>query len=380
MDMEKLKKYNLAFFFDLGGSLKTWNDFGMLTREIAIYNLLAKKFGKIYFLTYGDKTEFEYKNLLAKNIIVLPKKISLPNTHFFNLVYEFLMPFCYFGKIRNCRFYKTNQNFGSIAPAISKILHPKSKLIVRSGYIASLNAELYDSPWYIKLYLWTAENLSYRFCDKALIPTKQNYDILAKKYPVLKKKLLEMNNFIDTDLFRKKDIEKKYDIIYVARLDKDKNHILLLEAAKNLDLKILFVGQGTEKGTLEKFARENDLNVEFVSRVPNNELPEYYNKSRMCVFPSLHEGNPKTLLEAMSCQLPVIGLDVLGVQNIIRHRGNGWLSKPDAKELRVAIQDLLQDPELCERMGKAARAYIEENFSLKKLLLKEIDVYEESIA
>lgn len=379
MDMEKLKKYNLAFFFDLGGSLKTWDDFGMLTREIAIYNLLAEKFGKIYFLTYGDKTEFEYKNLLAKNIIVLPKKISLPNTNFFNLVYEFLISFCYFGKIKNCRFYKTNQNFGSIAPAISKILHPKSKLIVRSGYIASLNAELYNSPWYIKLYLRAAENLSYRFCDKALIPTKQNYDILVKKYPVLKKKLSEMNNFIDTDLFRTKDIEKKYDIIYVARLDKDKNHILLLEATNNLDLRILFVGQGPEKENLEKFVKENDLDVEFVSRVPNNDLPEYYNKSRMCVFPSLHEGNPKTLLEAMSCQLPVIGLDVLGVQNIIRHQENGWLSKPDVKELQAAIQALLHDPELCERMGKAARAYIEENFSLKKLILKEIDVYEELI-
>jgi glycosyltransferase involved in cell wall biosynthesis len=377
--VEKLKKYNLAFFFDLGGSLKTWDDFGMLTREIAIYNLLADKFGKIYFLSYGDKTEFEYKNLLAKNIILLPRKINLPNTHFFDLIYEFLMPFGYFSQIKNCRFLKTNQNFGSIAPAISKIWHPKSKLIVRSGYIASLNARLYDSPWYIKLYLWAAENISYRFCDKALIPTKQNCDILVKKYPFLKKKLSEMNNFIDTDLFRKNNIEKKYDIIYVARLDKDKNHILLLEAAKNSDLKILFVGQGPEKENLEKFAKENGLDVKFIDRVPNNELPEYYNKSRMCVFPSLHEGNPKTLLEAMSCQLPVIGLDVLGVQNIIRHLDNGWLLKPDTKDLQATIQKLLQDPELCERMGKAARAYIEENFSLKKLFLRETGVYEDLI-
>jgi glycosyltransferase involved in cell wall biosynthesis len=380
MDMEKLKKYNLAFFFDLGGSLKTWDDFGMLAREIALYNLLAEKFGKIYFLTYGNKTESEYKNLLAKNIIILPKKINLPNTNFFNLVYEFLMPLCYLSKIRNCRFYKTNQNFGSIAPAISRILHPQNKLIVRSGYIASLNAELYNSPWYIKLYLWTAENISYYFCDKALIPTKQNYDILTKKYPVLKKKLLEMNNFIDTDLFQKKIFAPVYDVIYVARLDKDKNHVLLLEAARNLDLKILFVGQGPEKENLEKFAEEKDLKVKFIARVPNNELPEYYNKSRICVFPSLHEGNPKTLLEAMSCKLPVIGLDVLGVRNIIRHLDNGWLLKPDVKELRGAIQALLQDPELCERMGKAARTYIEKNFSLKKLLLKETSVYEELIS
>ncbi len=367
--MEDLKNKNLGFFMNYFSSLKIWDKFGMLQREIALYNRLAKEFGKIYIFTYGNKNELNYEKYLENNIVIVPKKIKIPD-----VIYEFLLPFIHWKSIKQCDILKTNQNSGTIAPAIAKFLYRK-KFIERSGYIGSEAARLSKFPFYAKAYFWLAENFSYRLCDQAFIPTKENREILLKKYPYLKNKLIIMNNFIDTDLFKKEEKEKKYDIIYVARFDKDKNHKTLLEAAKKLNLKILFIGKGEEKENTKKLASSNNINLTIIERIPNDKLPEYYNSSKICVFPSLHEGNPKALLEAMSCELPIVACDVVGVNNLIVHKKNGLLSAPDSLKIRENILQLLGDGLLMQNMGKAARDNIVENYSLDKVFAQEINIY-----
>lgn len=368
--MEKLKDKNLAFFMNYFSSLEIWDYFGIFSRESSLYNLLADHFNNIYIFTYGSKRDLKYAKYFKKNVIVIPKKINIPD-----IIYELLLPFIERKIIKKCAFFKTNQNSGIIAPTIAKILNKNSKFIVRSGYIGSEHAKLAKFPFYAKAYFWLAENFAYRFCDKAFIPSN-NFAPLIKKYPFLENRLIAMNNFIDVDLFKKRGVEKKYDIIYVARLNKDKNHLAILEAVKGKSLKIIFIGQGEEKKNIVYFSKKNNIFVEIIDKIPNNCLPDYYNSSRICVFPSLHEGNPKTLLEAMSCSLPVIGFNVIGVNSIIQNDKNGLLLEHhDIENLKKSIEKILNDNILSHRLSLSARKFIEDNFSLDMLLDKELNVY-----
>ena len=106
-------------------------------------------------------------------------------------------------------------------------------------------------------------------------------------------------------------------------------------------------------------------------------MPLLYNKYKVYVLCSRYEGNPKTLLEAMSCSCAVIGSNVGGIRNIIRHGENGLLFPDnDLKALYVAIQELLSSHEMCEKLGKKAYKYIKDNHSLESSLTKEFDLYQ----
>ncbi len=369
--MENLKSKNLGFFMNYFSSLKNWDDSGIFSREIASYIKLSEEFNHIYIFSYGRENDLKFQKQLPKNITIVQKKLPLPDA-----LYEFLLPFIEWKSIKKCDILKTNQNSGAIAPAIAKLLLRK-KLIVRSGYIGSLNAELYHYPFYAKAYYWLAESLSYRVCDKAFATTMDNCKILLKKYPFLKNKLIEMNNFIDTDLFKKIEIPKSYDVIYVARLNKDKYHTAILEAAKDMEWRILFIGQGGEKLMIEEIAKKYNINLSIIDRVSNSQLPEYYNASKICAFPSLHEGNPKALLEAMSCELPVVAFSVLGVANLIKNRETGLISAISSQEMKTNISILLNDQSLSDSIGKNSRKFILDNFCFSTLIKKEINIYNE---
>lgn len=367
---------NLIFFMELGGSLKKWDDSGILKREITLYNLLSDDFEKIYIVTYGGNEELSYKPLLKNNMEILHRKLS-SDSPISNFLYELFIPFKYRRIFKGPSIYKTNQNLGSLAPVLAKILYPSNKLVVRSGYIGSLNAKLSKAPVHIRVYLSIAETISYFFCNIALIPEEHNRSILVGKYPFLKEKAIIHNNQIDTEQFKQVEKKKKYDIIYVARLDKDKNHRLLIDAIKNLDYKVLFVGNGKEEDEIIRLVTPMQGRANLIQRIANDKLPEYLNTSAICVFPSLHEGNPKALLEAMACELPVIALDVIGVRNIIKNEVTGILLPKDSpsETLAKSISELIRNNSRSVLLGKAAREFVVENYSLKKIYRKELELY-----
>lgn len=366
-----LKDKNLALFLTDGMSLETWKRIGMLDREIELYKNLASFFNRIYIITYGNKEELDYQSRLTDNIKILYKNINCPN-----FVYQFFIPFRFNNFLKNCDLLKTNQLYGSIPAIISKLLHPQNKLIIRCGYVASRSAKFHKKKFSLRIYTYILEYIAYRLSNKAFITTEENANYLIKKYRFLKKKLEILNNSIRTEIFKPLIVEKKYDIGYVGRLDRDKNLLNLLKAAKDLGLKLCFIGQGKEKGNLLNFAEENNIDLTVINRVDNYELPKYYNQFRIFVFPSLHEGNPKTLLEAMSCGIPVIGCNVIGVKNIIKRGFNGLLSETDAKSLKEKMKLLLDKETLREKFSANEREYIENHYAFNILLKKELDIYE----
>ena len=101
------------------------------------------------------------------------------------------------------------------------------------------------------------------------------------------------------------------------------------------------------------------------------------NIASIFILPSSFEGNPKSLLEAMSCEMPVIGADSPGISNLISHNNNGYICDSTIDGIRKAINELINKVELQNKLSKNARRYILDYFSLDLIVKRELELYNE---
>lgn len=374
--MNKLSRYNLGLFLTEKNSLRTWDQAGILSREIAPYNILANYFKKIYLFSYGEQLEQAYKNHLASNIQIVTKD---PATSFSR--YNWLLPFKHWGKIRTCRFLKTNQ-FKSRAALLAKILHPWSKLILRSGYTASLFAHQQNQTVGWKLKWW--EKIAYLLCDAAIVTSEGDQRYLAKTYQIKLEKIKIIPNYVDTELFKPDQHPKTEDrIIYVGRLHPQKNLSALIKALQGSGLTLDVAGESpsdqSQKNSLIAQAQSQKVALNFLGKIANEHLPNVLNRYAIFVLPSLYEGLPKALLEAMSCGLACVATNVAGSREIITNQQTGLLAQANPESLRENIFKLVKNSELRKVLGQQARKLILKNFSLSSQIQKEISIYEQFV-
>jgi glycosyltransferase involved in cell wall biosynthesis len=163
-------------------------------------------------------------------------------------------------------------------------------------------------------------------------------------------------------------------VVYTGRLVSYKGLPLLMRVWTELQTAhprahLLLVGEGgldihNCEAELRSSVLERGLEelVLFAGSVEN--VPEYLRASDVFVLPSENEALPGALLEAMACQLPVIATPVGAVPSFLEHEVNGLLVQPgDFEGLRAALQRLLDEPVLRERLGRAARITVVEGYS-----------------
>ena len=155
---------------------------------------------------------------------------------------------------------------------------------------------------------------------------------------------------------------------------------MLVEACVGLDVEITMVGDGPLRSSVERHAREREVNVAFVGQLPHDQIRDVIENCFAYVLPSLYEGHPKTLIEAMAMAMPVIGTRVRGITEVIVDRHTGLLCEGDAVSLRAAILELKNDRALGARLGLAARRYVLENFGVDRVACKERVLYEKLAA
>ena len=133
--------------------------------------------------------------------------------------------------------------------------------------------------------------------------------------------------------------EGERTILFVGRLHpvKGVKHLirampLIGQAAPGVTL--ILLGDGEERQDLEALTRKLNLEnfITFKGRVPNAETPRYMIASDILVLPSLSEGFPVVVLEAMACGLPIVATDVRGLPEIIVSGENGFIVKPEKPE------------------------------------------------
>ncbi len=351
----------LALFFVKGVSLKVYGKIGTLDREIKPYQELAKYFDEILFLTY------DRKELALENIKVLDNKWNVPS-----LIYSFLLPFLYWKELKQVDVLKTDQMFGSWTAIIAKFFFQK-KLVIRCGYQLSFLVPKKGIKRWKLLIIQLLERFVYRNADAIIVASKKDKKYIEEKYNILPKKIKYIPNYIDTGLFRPLDIGKENRICFVGRLEEEKNLFNLIKAVSGLGEKLVIFGSGSLGPKLRRLAGSN---VEFKGNISNKDLPMELNKSKLFILPSLYEGCPKVLLEAMACEMPVIGTNTYGINEIIKDKGNGYLCGTDVLSIRKAIIEVLSNKGLQKKLSKNARKTILQNFSLEKILEKEKNIYD----
>jgi len=135
-----------------------------------------------------------------------------------------------------------------------------------------------------------------------------------------------------------------------------------------LDVDLHFVGEGHLRKPLQEKARDLHVQLTLHGNLPHHQLPDIIRQSALFALVSSHEGHPKSLLEAMSCGAAVLGANSPGIREQIVHGETGWLCGTDAGSIRAGIQHLMANPSLREKLGRNARRFIEENYSLDKIV------------
>jgi GalNAc-alpha-(1->4)-GalNAc-alpha-(1->3)-diNAcBac-PP-undecaprenol alpha-1,4-N-acetyl-D-galactosaminyltransferase len=163
------------------------------------------------------------------------------------------------------------------------------------------------------------------------------------------------------------DCQKKNRIITVGRLSKEKGHKVLIEAfskINNKTWKLSIIGDGEEKEKLFKLAQELGISDQVIFHGYQRDFSLLLSESQVFVLPSLSEGFPNALLEAMAVPLACISSDcVSGPRDIISNGVNGLLVEPgNVTELVHAINRLTEDSELRERLAREAYL-VRENYS-----------------
>lgn len=369
MKYEILKDKNLALFFTVGVSLKTWHDIGMIDREVAIYNELSKYFRHIYFFTYGGKEDLQYKSYLADNITVIPQKLIKQS-----FIYSLFLPFIHHRVLKKVDIIKTNQMPGAWSALLAKMLYRK-KLVARTGYMWSLNFERETNGSRKSTFIKGLEKLVYKKANGIITSSRRNFTYVEEKYRPVSSHII-IPNYIETKIFKPLNRpKKKNSICFVGRLSQEKNLLNLLNALKMLPCTINIIGSGPQLYELQKFSSKHNINANFLGNIPNHQLPEILNEHEIFILPSLWENMPKALLEAMACGLPVIGTNVEGIKEVIKHGENGILCETNSESMREAILNLMENEELKKKISKNARRTIEEHFSLDSIMKKELELY-----
>jgi glycosyltransferase involved in cell wall biosynthesis len=225
--------------------------------------------------------------------------------------------------------------------------------------------------WLMKM----VELVAYKVADAIITSSQSNFDYVKEKYTPRGMHVV-IPNYVDTDVFKPMDITNKGSICFVGSFKPAKNLFAMLEALTGLPYCITIIGSGKQEVQLKKFADDNGITVNFLGNIPNHELPEILNQHELFILPSLYENMPKALLEAMSCGMPVIGTNVKGINEVIEHGENGILCDTDSNSIRAAIETLMKDDELKQRLGENARNTIVEGYSLSKIATKELKLME----
>lgn len=165
--------------------------------------------------------------------------------------------------------------------------------------------------------------------------------------------------------------EKKNKIVTVGRLTSEKGHKYLIEAFSMIsspDWELSIVGDGVERTNLEQLAKDLQIEDRVTFHGHLRDFSKQLSESKIFVLPSIKEGFPNALVEAMSVPLPCISTDFLGNQNEIIKDGENGVLVPvkDSNKMSEAIQYLINNPDFCDQI--AAEAYkIREELSFEKV-------------
>jgi glycosyltransferase involved in cell wall biosynthesis len=376
----------LALFLSNGGSLVRWREEGLISRELLLYleYLRADVFSEILIYSY-DARDVELVRQMADEDAVAARLRVLAPPGRRRLrgapaaVYGVCGVLWHAGALRQAQWFKTNQISGSWAAVLASAVL-RRPLLLRMGYVLSRRFRLNGQATKARL----AGGLERIACQIAARVAVTSEDAKAglSSIPGIDGKLQLLPTYVDVHRFRAKEA---YDftqpMVYVGRLEPQKNIVELVRACLRAGRSIDLIGVGSLEDEVRRMAAAapaGGAQVRLLGRMPNEVLAERLRDYAVFILPSLHEGLPKVLIEAMATGLICIGTPTAGTTDLIEDGVCGYLVDGFSED-RIADKIRQAFGERRTELGAAARLKVEDSFSLARYVKSEASLMRDSM-
>jgi len=272
----------------------------------------------------------------------------------------------------------------------------------KSNFYGFLASKICNIPIISTCHNWIAKDLRTRFyykIDKFLLP---RFDKIIAVSDEIKQELLRIgtnpekvcliHNGINTKSFSnilsniKADFNLNPDSLIigsVARFTEEKGLENILYVAKkilkeNKNIYFMLVGDGPLKNSLIQKSKELQIYDHMIFTGQRSDMPEVYNTFDIFVLPSLKEGLPMVILEAMASKKPIVASSVGAIPDVIEDGKSGLLVPPgNINSLYQALKQLINNPSLRNYLGENAFERVKNNFSTEKMCDEYIKIYNE---
>jgi len=170
-------------------------------------------------------------------------------------------------------------------------------------------------------------------------------------------------------------------VLAVGRLEPQKDPVTLLCAFRSVaqrfpEARLLFVGDGSMRPRLEKFAQQHELADRVVFAGFQENIVPCYHLAEIVVLSSLYEGMPLVAIEAGAAARPIVATEVDGTAEVVEDGSTGWLVPAgDAEAFATAVCNLLAEPDQGRRMGQAAQQRVNRLFSFERQLDETVRIF-----
>lgn len=357
------------------GSLEKWKEEGVVRRELEVCIEYLKRglFSEVVIFTYGQNDRAILNSLDIDDAIksrfefVAPDK---PIASLFGQIRHSLDFSKVRGAVRNgAQIARTNQINGCWTAWLAKL--SGAKFYLRCGYI--LSRRHYKNRKYLfALISLIIEFIGFNFADMASVTT-EDAKAYVSKLMFNTRKCFVAPTYVNTDIFAA-DINAKPDdnsVVYIGRIEHQKNVLEMVRAASIANVPLVVAGSGRAKDEMLDLARNLGVKLDYLSVIPNEEIAELLKRHQYFILPSLHEGLPKVLIEAMAADMICIGTPISGITALIYPGKTGYLSRDfTAESMAETIKRAQNDPDN-KKIAKNARAFIMERHTIKSYVDRE---------
>lgn len=236
------------------------------------------------------------------------------------------------------------------------------------------------------LLYYTAEKFCAHFTDVLITINKEDYVLAQKKMKAQSVKYVPGVG-IDIEKFSHPSVDKATKrrelgipenavlLISVGELITRKNHETVLRAIADMNVYYIIAGNGDLREHLENLIATLGLGDRVKLLGFRSDIQELLEASDIFVFPSLQEGLPVALMEAMASGLPCVVSNIRGNNDLLENTEGGFLCDPDnVSEFTDRLNHLISDPSLWEKMGKNNLNVIQK-FSMGKVIREMRNIY-----
>lgn len=316
----------------------------------------ASEFSEVFVFCKGGKGgQLEEEYLKIQNLKIVKQKVS-----FFNIL-DYL-------KIQ--KFIKKNEidvvcdftgNFAGLVLFVAKLSKVKNRVVFYRGA-----SDHFNQSFFKMRYNNFVRNLTYKYATSILSNSQAAFDYFYQD-KIQDDRFEVIYNGIDSSKFEvgQENLrgqlgipENAFVIGHTGRFNEAKNHAVILKVAENLvnkyqDIYFILCGNGVKKN-LQNIVDEKNINKNVLLFENRNDIPIFLNTMNVFFFPSITEGQPNALIEAMLMGLPFVTSDIASIKETVQEESNYTLCKPnDAEGFSLVIEQYYnQNIQRNERLKK----------------------------